>query len=230
MYKILIVDDEKTLLYATQYYLNLQGFNTFIASSSKNGLKLIPIIKPDLIILDVIMPQLDGYAFIEKLRVQNESLSIPFVFVTAKGMTQDRIKGYQLGCSAYLSKPFDPEELIVIVKNILRRKNQLVKEIKEVTSNITDVNLYLNKQYMIYQKNAAYMHLTPREKVVINYILKGLQNKEIAQIVKTSVRNVERYVTRLLRKTNTNNRTSLVRHIYINYSTFKANDGNRTRE
>lgn len=230
MYKILIVDDEKTLLYATQDYFRLQGFNTFITSSSKNGLKLVPIIKPDLIILDIMMPNLDGYSFIEKLKSQNQSSSIPFIFVTAKGMTQDRIKGYHLGCSAYLSKPFDPEELLVIVKNILNSKNQLLKEIKEITSNLKEVRIYLNTKYIWYKRMDSVIHLTPREKVVMNYILKGLRNKEIACNVKTSVRNIERYVTRLLRKTNTNSRTDLVRYIYVNSSNFKANDGNRTRE
>nr|BDA98934.1 TctD-like protein [Chroomonas debatzensis] len=230
MYKILIVDDEKSLLHATQHYFNLQGFNTFITSSSINGLKLIPIINPDLIILDIMMPHLDGYKFIEKLKAQNQVLSIPFIFVTAKGMTQDRIKGYQLGCSAYLSKPFDPEELTVIVNNILTRKNQLLKEIKEMTINLKNVRLYLNNKYLIYKEPTRTIHLTPREKVIMTYILRGLRNKEIANAVNTSVRNVERYVTRLLRKTNTKNRTNLVRYVYLTSSYFKANDGNRTRE
>lgn len=230
MYKILIVDDEKTLLYATQDYFKVQGFNTFITSSSINGLKLVPIIKPDLIILDILMPYLNGYDFIEKLKSQNQSLSIPFIFVTAKGMTQDRIKGYNLGCSAYLSKPFDPEELIVIVNNILGRKTQLLQEIKEVTNSLKDVRLHLNNQYISYKKTSPDINLTPREKIVINYILKGLRNKEIALITNTSVRNIERYVTRLLRKTNTSSRTELVRYVYVNGSYLKANDGNRTRE
>lgn len=230
MYKILIVDDEENLLHATEEYLKLHGFSTFIASCPRNGLNLASTVSPDLIIVDILMPNIDGYAFINKLKAENSGFSTPFIFVTAKGMTQDRIKGYKLGCSAYLSKPFDPEELVVIVKNILHRNERTRMELKEITKHIKHVTTYLEEHYRCLESEKTHITLTPREKSVLQCIIKGLRNKEIAQTVNTSVRNIERYVSRLLKKTQTNNRTELVRYMYINYATFKANDGNRTRE
>ena len=119
MYNILIIDDEEKHVSATIKYLTASGFNTFGASSAETAFSLVRKIQPDLIIIDILMPDIDGYQFITKLKTISHFNQIPFLFLTAKGMTQDRIKGYLFGCSGYIPKPFDPEELVAIMNNIL---------------------------------------------------------------------------------------------------------------
>ena len=116
---IMLLDDEEMLLVATQRYLNAKQFKVITSKSAIEGLERIKEEKIDLLIIDILMPYISGYEFIEYLKQDSEVANIPFIFLTAKGMTEDRIKGYNMGCRAYLSKPFDPEELIAIIDNIL---------------------------------------------------------------------------------------------------------------
>lgn len=215
MYKILIVDDEEFHTKATIEYLNSQGFKTLGASSPIEGLSIAKKVIPDIIIVDIMMPEIDGYGFINLLN-QNKNLSqIPFIFLTAKGMTQDRIYGYSFGCSAYISKPFVPEELVAIIKNILFRKKQTLLDLKLVLKEVKSIRWYLENHYQISPELKLSLQLTSRETKVMESIARGLKNKEIAELLKTSVRNVEKYVTKLLSKTNTKNRIELINYIYF---------------
>nr|BDA99226.1 TctD-like protein [Hemiselmis andersenii] len=216
MYKILIVDDEAVHTKATIKYLNSQGFNAIGTSSPQEGVNIAKKIIPDLIIVDIMMPKMDGYKFIKILTQNKNASQIPFIFLTAKGMTQDRIYGYSFGCSAYLTKPFAPEELVAIIQNILFRKKQTLVDLKLVLKEVKRIREYLENQYQISPELQISLHLTNREANVLEYIARGLKNKEIAGILKTSVRNVEKYVTKLLSKTNTKNRIELINYIYFN--------------
>ena len=165
------------------------------------------------------MPEVDGYQFLEKLRDDPRFQSIPVVFLTARGMTSDRIKGYNAGCDAYLPKPFDPEELEAIVNNLLERRKVNEKagsdsaKLEEIAQEIRELKEQLGQQ----QNNLTTtpppikIDLTPREQSVLDLVAEGLMNKEIAARLETSVRNVEKYVSRLFSKTGTNSRTELVR-------------------
>ena len=133
-------------------------------------------------------------------------------------MTGDRIQGYQAGCDAYLSKPFDPEELEAIVKNLLeRRQSQIAStsesaKLEELAQDIKEIKAKLGSQPQLTTTPLPMkIDLTPREQSVLDLVSEGLMNKEIAGRLKTSVRNVEKYVSRLFTKTETNSRTELVR-------------------
>lgn len=235
MYTILVLDEEQKHLFAIREYLRSKGFNTFISRSPLDALILLEKLKPDLLILDIIMPDMDGSTFINKLKASSHLSQIPFIFLTAKGMTQDRIKGYKLGCSGYISKPFDPDELVAMIDNIFYKEEERQKEIIKAIKQIKRIRFYLEQQYYLADLNSSDLVLTPQENRILNYLIKGLRNKEIASQLHTSVRNIEKYVTKLLNKTNTTNRTSLVRFIYLNNfnqltENSKANDGDRTRE
>lgn len=235
MYTILILDDEQPHLFAIRQYLNQRGFKVFISNSSLSAFSLVKRVNPDILILDVMMPYINGYKFITKLKSSRNLSKIPFIFLTAKGMTQDRIKAYKMGCSGYISKPFDPDELIALVQNILQKENQREKEIIEAIKQLKRIRYYLQHQYYLFNFNSLNFILTPQENRVLSYVIKGLKNKEIASKLQTSVRNIEKYITRLLNKTKTENRTDLVRFIYSNNfseltENSKANDGDRTRE
>jgi DNA-binding NarL/FixJ family response regulator len=217
--KILVVDDEPGVRESIQMYLeDTEEFEIFVASNGEEGLTVAQQQLPDLIISDIMMPGVDGYGLLKQLREIDSLRNTPVIFLTARGMTSDRIEGYKSGVDAYIAKPFDPEELEAVARNLLNKTiispneegettdiGQLVKEIQEL------------KQIIVQQptpqspKPTIDIELTPREQSVLDLVAEGLMNKEIASRLNTSVRNVEKYVSRLFSKTDTNSRTELVR-------------------
>lgn len=219
--RVLLVDDEPGIREAVQAYLQDDGFVVDVASDAQEGWDKIQQVRPDLVITDVMMPRVDGYQFLQQLRGDDRFKALPVVFLTARGMTSDRIQGYQAGCDAYLSKPFDPDELVTIVQNLLTRRAVVVSELQ--SGETTDINtmarqieeirnLLVQRPSMVQSATPVKIDLTPREQSVLNLVAKGLMNKEIAKDLDTSVRNVEKYVSRLFSKTGTNSRTELVRY------------------
>ena len=217
--KLLLVDDEPGVRESVQAYLEYSGeFTVKVASNANQAWELIQQETPDLVISDIMMPQVDGYQFLAKLRADPRYQSLPVIFLTAKGMTCDRIQGYQAGCDFYLPKPFDPEELEAIVKNLLERRQQSAAssteaaKLEELAQDIKEIKQQLGQQpHLIVTPSPIKIDLTPREQSVLDLVAEGLMNKEIAGRLKTSVRNVEKYVSRLFSKTETNSRTELVR-------------------
>ncbi|MEG4395044.1 response regulator transcription factor [Microcoleus sp. BROC3] len=218
--RLLLVDDEPGLREAVQAYLEDSDFAVEVASNARDGWELLQQTNPDLVISDIMMPQVDGYQFLKQVREDPRYKALPVVFLTAKGMTGDRIQGYQAGCDAYLSKPFDPDELVAIVTNLLARR-AAAKETSEIaespdiaalTSQMARIESLLSGRSSIAQSPSPIkIDLTPREQSVLDLVAQGLMNKEIARRLETSVRNVEKYVSRLFSKTGTNSRTELVR-------------------
>ncbi|EGK86448.1 DNA-binding response regulator [Microcoleus vaginatus PCC 9802] len=218
--RLLLVDDEPGLREAVQAYLEDSDFAVEVASNARDGWELLQQTNPDLVISDIMMPQVDGYQFLKQVREDPRYRALPVVFLTAKGMTSDRIQGYQAGCDAYLSKPFDPDELVAIVTNLLARRaaaketseNAESPDIAALTSQMARIESLLSGRSSIAQSPSPIkIDLTPREQSVLDLVAQGLMNKEIARRLETSVRNVEKYVSRLFSKTGTNSRTELVR-------------------
>ncbi len=219
--QLLLVDDEPGLREAVKEYLQESGFSVQTASNAREGWDMMQHTIPDLVISDIMMPQVDGYQFLKQMRDDQRFQALPVVFLTAKGMTGDRIQGYQAGVDAYLPKPFDPDELVAIVENLLVRhtvKTQVASEdtenmdIAKLAHEISKIKDLLSPRNAITQTPPPFkIDLTPREQSVLNLVAEGLMNKEIARRLETSVRNVEKYVSRLFSKTGTNSRTELVR-------------------
>ncbi len=220
--QLLLVDDEPGVREAVQAYLEDSGFTVHVASHAREGWELMQQFTPDLVISDIMMPQVDGYQFLKQLREDPRFQTLPVVFLTARGMTSDRIQGYQAGCDAYLSKPFDPDELVAIVSNILDRRTAIAQtsgedgatpDIADMARQIAEIKAILTQRGAIPQTPAPIkLDFTPREQSVLELVAEGLMNKEIASRLNTSVRNVEKYVSRLFVKTGTNSRTELVRY------------------
>ena len=223
--QLLLVDDEPGIRESVQAYLeDNEDWNVTAASNAEEAWQTIDKQVPDLIISDIMMPQVNGYEFLAQLREDPRYRSIPVVFLTARGMTSDRIQGYEAGCDAYLSKPFDPEELEAIVKNLLSKAQlnagngeagnsneleKIAKELVEIKAKLDDK--LENTGGITVTPPPIKIDLTPREQSVLDLVARGLMNKEIARELNTSVRNVEKYVSRLFGKTGTNSRTELVR-------------------
>jgi DNA-binding NarL/FixJ family response regulator len=218
---ILLVDDEPGLREAVQAYLEDSGFTVEAAANAVEGWEKLQRSTPNLVITDVMMPQVDGHQFLKQLRADDRFKALPVVFLTARGMTSDRILGYQSGCDAYLSKPFDPDELVAMVSNLLDRRVAATvaaegetHDIAEMARQIAEIRKLLTEKGtgIVTTPPPIQIDLTPREQSVLNLVTEGLMNKEIAKRLETSVRNVEKYVSRLFTKTGTNSRTELVRY------------------
>lgn len=218
--KVLLVDDEPGVRESVQAYLeDNEDFAVQLASNATEAWDVLQKSPPDLVISDIMMPQVDGYQFLQKLREDPRFKTIPVVFLTARGMTSDRIKGYDAGCDAYLSKPFDPDELESIVKNLLNKRitstetNSGGAEWEKVARELKEFKEMLREQFNLATTPPPIkIDLTPREQSVLDLVAEGLMNKEIARRLDTSVRNVEKYVSRLFSKTGTSSRTELVRY------------------
>ncbi len=224
--RILLVDDEPGLRKAVQAYLNDEGFDVTTALDGEDGFQKATQIMPDVVITDVMMPRCDGYELLKKLRTDERLGGTPVIFLTAKGMTLDRTQGYEAGVDDYISKPFDPDELVARVKNVVRRQERLLAEaarfadtdVGQMAKQITEIKSMLTQN----DTNAARQDLilpsfTPREASVLQLVAEGLMNKEIARQLETSIRNVEKYVSRLFIKTGTSSRTELVRYALENH-------------
>lgn len=122
---ILVVDDEINIVHLTRLYLERNGFQVEACGNGRQALELIPRLKPALVVLDIMLPELDGMEICRRLRQQGDST--PILMLTARDEDVDKILGLELGADDYLTKPFNPHELVARVKAILRRGERLAQ-------------------------------------------------------------------------------------------------------
>lgn len=146
--KILIVDDDTNICELLRLYLEKDGFSTVVANDGDEALKLAVQNPPDLILLDIMLPKLDGWQVCREIRKQSQ---VPIIMLTAKGETFDKILGLELGADDYVSKPFDTKEVIARIKAVLRRsndgdKNSDISEVRydKLVINLTNYELVVN--------------------------------------------------------------------------------------
>ena len=121
MFRILVIDDDKNIRYLMREILELEHYTVFTAKNGEEGLALLETEHVDMVIVDIMMPKMDGYAFTKELREYNAEM--PILMVSAKQLPEDRKKGFIAGIDDYMSKPVDPEELVLRIKALLRRAN-----------------------------------------------------------------------------------------------------------
>ena len=122
MYNILICDDEKDIVAALRIYLSAEGYQIFEAHTGKEALAVVEQNEIHLILMDIMMPEMDGIAATSKLREQS---NIPVILLTAKGEDSDKILGLNIGADDYITKPFNPAEVVARVSSQLRRYTNL---------------------------------------------------------------------------------------------------------
>jgi len=137
------VDDEKHMQELVKYHLLKNGYEVRVAGNGLEALDAVKQSKPDLIISDVMMPKMDGYEFCKKLREDDETKTIPFIFLTAKGQLPDKIQGLKTGADDYIVKPFNPEELMQMVK----ARSKRVEVYMEV-ANLDELTGIYNLRYL----------------------------------------------------------------------------------
>lgn len=146
--KILIVDDDINICELLRLYLEKDGFATIVANDGEQALHLAQVNNPDLILLDIMMPVLDGWQVCREIR---KTSNVPIIMLTAKGETFDKVLGLELGADDYVTKPFDSKEVVARIKAVLRRigDNEKASGVKEVRYdklriNITNYELEVN--------------------------------------------------------------------------------------
>lgn len=124
--KLLLAEDDIDFGNILSQYVSLSGYEVTLARNGREAWDLFHESRPDICVLDVMMPEMDGFTLAEKLRA--EEPGIPFIFLTAKSLREDMIRGLKLGADDYITKPFDPEMLILRINNILRRVYSVVED------------------------------------------------------------------------------------------------------
>ena len=200
--RLLVVDDEPTLLRAVEACLQAEGYEVVVARSAREALLRIATYIPDLIITDIRMPEIDGFEFARHLHQTPATSLIPVVFLTAKGEMSDRVRGFRSGVDAYLTKPFEPEELLAAIEGILRRVKRTHAGIARVIGAAAQ-DVYLNQ--------FDDEDLTEAEMRVAELVARGLSNKEIAVELEISFRTVENHISHILDKKNFSNRVEIAR-------------------
>jgi len=142
---ILVVDDEQDLLDLIEYNLKKEGFDVLKAENGQQGIDIAKENKPDLVLLDIMMPKMDGLTVCEKIRKNNNTSSIPIIFLTARGDEKTEIEGLNLGADDYITKPISTTKLISRIKAVLRRFDETQHEENrlEVHKLIIDRDRYL---------------------------------------------------------------------------------------
>ncbi|MGB3616338.1 MAG: response regulator transcription factor [Elainellaceae cyanobacterium] len=219
---ILVVDDDIGIRTAVADYLNLSGYLTIEARDGEDALEKVDQYHPHLVIADIGMPRMTGYEFIQQLRRRPAFRLLPIILLTERTTTEERVRGYETGCDAYLPKPFELKELSAVVRNLLER-SQLIQTAWQLqmhnqeaggtrrpaassaTANIATDSLTADPS------PSVPVDLTTREQEVLNLLIKGWSNAQIGDALHLSARTIEKYVSSLLRKTNVSNRAELVR-------------------
>lgn len=163
--KLLIVDDEPTILETIETKFRKEGFSTFVADSAEEGMRLFRRVKPDLVILDIMLPQRSGYDFCRAIRRDSQT---PILFLSAKADEADRIKGLEIGADDYVTKPFNLSELAARVKAILRRATG--EPVKEV---IERGNLRIDPRSHEAWLNDKPLNLSPKEFALIYFLCRN---------------------------------------------------------
>lgn len=172
--KILVVDDEQSIVTLLQYNLQQAGYEVITAMDGQEGKDLAVLEKPDLIVLDLMLPKLDGIEVCKQLRQQK--VSIPILMLTAKDDEFDKVLGLELGADDYMTKPFSPREVVARVKAILRR-TQFMPESAEEKAEDTDsfriAGLKIFPEHYEAYFEEELLELTPKEFELLLYLAKN---------------------------------------------------------
>jgi DNA-binding NarL/FixJ family response regulator len=200
--RLLLIDDDPNLILLVKDYLEFQGYEVITAENGRDALEILAKNIPDMIICDVMMPEMDGYGLVEQVRQDPRISWIPVMFLSAKGQSHDRVRGLSQGADVYMIKPFEPEELVAQVESSLNQANRLMGHSNKPTLEET-VRLQVPNN----------VELTPTELKVVQLVAQGMANREIAEKLNVSQRTIESHVSNMLNKTSLHNRTELARWV-----------------
>ena len=164
---VLTADDDPQLLRLVARNLQLEGYDVLTASDGKQALEQIEAHQPDLVLLDVMMPKMDGFSVCQRVR---EFSTVPIIIVTARGQDQDKIRGLDLGADDYLTKPFSVDELLARVRAVLRRTHYTANENASTRSTATFGEVSIDFTQHLVTRAGKEVTLTPTEYRIISYL------------------------------------------------------------
>ncbi|MDM5359243.1 response regulator transcription factor [Peribacillus sp. ACCC06369] len=168
VYTILVVDDEEDMRNLIEMYLLNSGYQCLQAANGKEAISMVETQEVDLILLDIMMPGMDGFSVCEKIR---ENWEIPVIFVSAKGEEWDKVKGLKLGGDDYIVKPFNPGELVARVEAVLRRTGKLSLN-EENQNHVRFGNISLNLQSRTVLVEGKPINLTLKEFELLLFLMR----------------------------------------------------------
>jgi DNA-binding NarL/FixJ family response regulator len=193
MKKILVIEDHAMMRRNIVTILEMEGYTTFAAANGREGLALVASEHPDLVICDVMMPELDGRGVLQALRADPLTASVPFIFLTAKGEKADQRSGMNLGADDYLIKPITRNDLVAALDARFARKEQ---------QRVNFDQLFADPAPLLT------LGITTREAEVLLWIVQGKGNDEIGVIIGISTQTVKKHVCAILDKLGVDNRSS----------------------
>jgi len=229
MKKILVVDDDRTLRITLTRALENMGYQVEQVSSGAEALEACVKNPPDLVVSDVMMPEMDGIEFCRRLRATPSGQLMPFIFLSGKGELEDRIHGHSIGADDYLIKPVNPRELAAKIEAQLertRRIHALIVQLMQLnassavtelanqakTAQATEVPAPQEEETV----TPTPLPLTPAEERVFWEVIQGLTNKQISNRLFISPRTVQTHLSSILNKLKLGNRAQLIRFAYEN--------------
>lgn len=195
---ILIIDDDEKIRDLLKQYLKNNNFFVSTAINASDAEEKLKIIKFDLAIIDIMMPGKDGLQLTKEIR---EKIDLPIILLTAKGEAEDRVRGLELGVEDYLPKPFEPKELLLRIKNVIKR----IKKNKHEITSIKIGKAHVNIKKMEIQKEKKIIKINASEKILLENMIssagKIFSREEISKITNlTQERSIDVLVTRLRQK------------------------------
>jgi len=197
--KVLVIEDEPETLENLLLMLDMEGFKTVSATNGRVGVATAKRELPDVILCDVSMPEMDGYGVLERLRADESTVSIPFIFLTAKGDKKDLRTGMNLGADDYLTKPASAEDVLEAIQARLDRHSE-----KE---NAALAKAELKPDFTS-AKPLEGLGLTPREAEVLLWIAQGKSNSEIGTILGCAENTIKVHTGRIFEKVGSENRNA----------------------
>lgn len=194
---LLLIDDDPNIILLVKDYLQFRGYEVLTAANGKEALNIVTQKDISMIICDIMMPEMDGYTFVKEIRENPKTEWIPVMYLSAKGQSQDRIKGLNIGADLYMIKPFEPEELVAQIESTLKQTKRLAQQHHIKIDHSPTIQVPGN------------VELTPTEIKVVSLVSQGLSNRDIAQNLQVSQRTIESHVSNMLNKTGLHNRTEL---------------------
>jgi len=194
MTKILVIEDQPQMRKNLATILEMENFQVTIAADGPTGIALARTSQPDIVVCDVMMPGLDGYSVLEKLRADPATATLPFIFLTAKGDKTDLRTGMNLGADDYLTKPVSREDLLAAIQVRLGRRRTHEAELASAKSGGS-----FNPNFES-PKPLESLSLTPRESEVLLWVAQGKSNGDVAIILGIAEKTVKKHMSSIFGK------------------------------